>query len=124
MTFDNRGVSGSEPKFCPEFEQEAGPAFFSPTRKEWEEGYRAAVRACVAKIDALGLDRSAFGADVNAADARDLRRALGYEKWDIYGVSYGGLVAQELMRLDPQGVRAASLISTVPFGPVHMARRI
>jgi pimeloyl-ACP methyl ester carboxylesterase len=79
VSFDMRGVSASEPHICPQFDDEAGAAFFSRTRKEWEEGFRAAVRACVATLE--GLDRSASGADVNAADAIDLRRAFGYPVW-------------------------------------------
>jgi hypothetical protein len=64
-----RGVGASEPQLCPDFLQRAGPAFQRPTRKEWEDGYRAAVRECVASIDAQGYDRTAYGADVSAADA-------------------------------------------------------
>jgi pimeloyl-ACP methyl ester carboxylesterase len=123
VTFDNRGVGGSEPDLCPDLVAQATPAFQKPTRREWEEGYREAVRACVAQLDAQGIDRAAFGADVNAADAVDIRRALKYERWDIYGVSYGTLVAQELLRIDSPATRSAALISGVPPGPVHMADR-
>jgi pimeloyl-ACP methyl ester carboxylesterase len=117
VAFDMRGAGISEPNICPEFEDQASAAFNRPTRKEWEEGYRAAVRACVTSAEVQRLDRNAYGADVNAADAIDLRRALGYPKWDIYGVSYGGLVAQQLMLLDPKGTRAAALISPATTGP-------
>jgi pimeloyl-ACP methyl ester carboxylesterase len=111
VSFDMRGVSASEPDVCPDFEEKAAPAFLLPTREEWEQAYRAVVRACVATLEAQGLDRSAFGADVNAQDAMDLRHALGYSSWDVYGVSHGGLVAQELMRRDPRGTHAAALES-------------
>ena len=122
ITYDMRGVSASEPEVCPRFADDAGPAFDGRTRGEWEEAYRAAVRACVASIDAQSLDRTAYGADVNAADAIDLRHALGYATWDAYGVSYGGLVVQELLRLDPQGIHAAVLGSTVAPGPDNPAQ--
>jgi pimeloyl-ACP methyl ester carboxylesterase len=123
VTFDNRGVSASEPSLCPDLVAQATPAFSKPTRREWEEGYREAVRACVAQLDAQGIDRTAFGADVNAADAIDIRRALKIERWDIYGVSYGTLVAQELLRVDSPATRSAALISGVPPGPQHMVDR-
>jgi pimeloyl-ACP methyl ester carboxylesterase len=116
VVFDMRGAGASEPKICPDFETQAGDAFNRPTRKEWEEGYRAAVRACVVSAEVQSLDRNAYGADVNAADAIDLRHALGYAKWDIYGVSYGGLVVQELMRQDAKGVRASALVSPATPG--------
>lgn len=123
VTFDNRGVSASEPSLCPDLVAQATPAFSKPTRREWEEGYRAAVRACVAQLDAQGIDRTAFGADINALDAIDIRRALGIARWDIYGVSYGTLVAQELLRVDSAATRSAALISGVPPGPRHIVDR-
>jgi pimeloyl-ACP methyl ester carboxylesterase len=123
VTFDNRGVSASEPSLCPDLVAQVTPAFSKPTRREWEEGYREAVRACVAQLDAQGIDRTAFGADVNAADAIDIRRALKIERWDIYGVSYGTLVAQELLRVDSPATRSAALISGLPPGPQHMVDR-
>jgi pimeloyl-ACP methyl ester carboxylesterase len=69
----------------------------------------------------MGLNRNAYGADINAADAVDIRRALGYAQWDIYGVSYGGQVAQELLRIDSPATHAAALISTVSPGPHYAA---
>ena len=123
VIFDNRGVGGSEPSVCPDLVAQATPAFQKPTRREWEEGYRGAVRTCIAQLDAQGIDRTAFGADVNAADAVDIRRALKIERWDIYGVSYGTFVAQELLRIDSPATRSASLISGSPHGPMPMADR-
>jgi len=119
VTYDMRGVGGSQPEFCRDFREDAAPAFNNRTWEDWEEAYRAAVRSCVASIDAQGLNRTAYGADVNAADAIDVRRALGYPNWDVYGVSYGGVVAQELLRLDPRGTHAAVLVSTVATGPLN-----
>ena len=110
ITFDYRGVGASEPHLCPDFNLR--PLLDRPSQREWEEQYRAAVRACVATLDAQGLDRSAYGADVNAADAIDLRRALGYASWDLYGVSYGGVVAIELARRDSAATHAVVLGSS------------
>jgi hypothetical protein len=42
--------------------------FNNRTWEEWEQAYRKVVGACIARLDALGLDRTAYGADVNAAD--------------------------------------------------------
>lgn len=123
ITFDNRGVSRSEPRFCPDFDEKGSAAFNLRAPEQWEAAYRDAVRACVASMDAQGIDRTAFGADVNAADAVDLRRALDIAQWDIYGVSYGGLVAQELLRVDPRGTHSASLISTISPGAKYHADR-
>ena len=122
IAFDLRGVSGSEPSLCPRFTEEAAPAFQRPTLAEWEAGYRQAVRSCIALLDAQGVDRTAFGADVNAADAMDLRRVLGHEKWDVYGVSYGGIVVQELLRLDSPALNAAAIVSSPMQGDDYAAK--
>ncbi len=116
ITFDMRGVAASEPRYCPNFDAEGSAAFNLPDRRAWKGAFQEAVRRCVASMDSAGIDRTAFGADVNAADAVDLRRALNIGKWDIYGVSYGGVVAQELLRHDAGATRSAALISTVSPG--------
>jgi pimeloyl-ACP methyl ester carboxylesterase len=66
---------------------------------------------------ARGLDPAAFSTATNAADLADLRRALGYDRWDIYGASYGARLALEAMRRDPHGIRAATLENPLPPGP-------
>src|SRR4029450_11589838 len=58
----------------------------------------------------------------SAADAIDLRKALGYQAWDIYGVSYGSRLALELMRRDPSGIRAVALSGPLPPGPLVRAQ--
>ena len=121
IAFDMRGVSASEPRLCRSFVADATPAFQLATRPEWEAGHRDAVRACVATLDTQGIDRTAFGADTNAADAIDLRRALGHAKWDVYGVSYGGLVVQELLQLDSAGLNSAAIVSSPVQGTEYAA---
>src|SRR5690606_10802689 len=48
-------------------------------------------------------------------DVEDLRRALGYEQWNLYGISYGTRLALTVMRDYPQGVRSAILDSAYPL---------
>jgi len=58
-----------------------------------------------------GVDRSAYNTAASAADLIDLRRALGYASWDVYGASYGARLAQEAMALDGRAIRAVVLAS-------------
>ena len=44
---------------------------------------REARRACLAELDAKGIDRLAYNTAASAADLIDLRRTLGYVSWDI-----------------------------------------
>lgn len=51
-----------------------------------------------------------------ARDADAIRAALGYEKFNFYGVSYGTELGQFLMRERPQHLRAVILDAVVPLG--------
>ena len=111
VIFDVRGAGLSEPQLCPGFYEGTAPVFNRRSRQEQEQGYNDAVRACVASLKAQGIEPSAYSTAINAGDAIDLRRALGYAKWDIYGVSYGGMLALELMRRDRTATHAVVLVS-------------
>jgi len=50
-------------------------------------------------------------ADV-AADALALMSRLGFERFFLCGISMGGMISQEIIRLAPERVRAAVLLST------------
>lgn len=51
----------------------------------------------------------------NATDVELVRRAFGYEKWNLLGVSYGTRLALTIMRDYPAGVRSVVLDSVVPL---------
>jgi proline iminopeptidase len=52
-----------------------------------------------------------FDRDVD--DLEGLRRALGFQTWNIYGFSYGGMVAQAYALEHPEAVRRLVLANTV-----------
>jgi pimeloyl-ACP methyl ester carboxylesterase len=52
-------------------------------------------------------------------DAEDLRRALKSGPWNVYGVSYGTLVALDYLRRHPTSIHAAILDSVYPPNSVH-----
>ena len=52
-----------------------------------------------------------------ADDTAGLMDALGIEAADVYGISMGGMIAQELTLRHPQKVRALVLGCTTPGGP-------
>ncbi|MFZ5608969.1 MAG: alpha/beta hydrolase [Pseudomonadota bacterium] len=68
---------------------------------------RQALAACREEALAAGYDLITYSTENAARDLGLLRRALGLERWDILGVSYGARVGLTLMAHDPDGVRAA-----------------
>jgi pimeloyl-ACP methyl ester carboxylesterase len=51
----------------------------------------------------------------SAADVEDLRIALGYDSWNLLGVSYGTRLALTIMRDYPDHIRSVILDSTYPL---------
>ena len=74
----------------------------------------AATEACHRELAATGADLSAYNSTENAADFADLRRALGFATWNVYGTSYGSYLAQTLVRDHPEGIRSVVLDSVLP----------
>jgi pimeloyl-ACP methyl ester carboxylesterase len=99
VIYDQRGAGLSEPKLCPAYDAAADTAL------------PEARRACIAELEAHGVDRRAYNTATSVADLIDLRRTLGYASWDVYGVSYGARVAQEAMARDGAGIHAVVLAS-------------
>src|SRR6185369_5539261 len=113
VIYDQRGAGFSEPQLCPAYEEAAESAFPLRDGAEKERRLREARRACIAELDAKGIDRLAYNTAASVADLIDLRRALGYASWDVYGGSYGARLAQEAMVSDAGAVRAVVLASPV-----------
>ena len=82
------------------------PAFFSQSGE--------ATQAFHDRLVAEGNDLSAFNTDESAADVKDVLDALETPKVDVYSVSYGTFLAQDLMRTMPERIRAVVLDSTLP----------
>jgi pimeloyl-ACP methyl ester carboxylesterase len=59
-------------------------------------------------------DLTAYNTAANAADVDDLRKALGYNKINLWGVSYGTRLALGVMRAFPEGLRSVILDSAYP----------
>jgi pimeloyl-ACP methyl ester carboxylesterase len=65
-------------------------------------------------LEQEGINLSAYTNAANAADINDLRVALGYKEWNIYGDTYGARLALRIMRDFPEGVRSVILDSAYP----------
>lgn len=71
--------------------------------------------ACVRELLQQGVDLRQYNSVANARDTIALMQALGYETFNLYGISYGTRLALVIMRDFPDsGVRSVVLDSTFP----------
>ncbi len=111
---EQRGIGFSD-DFCP----------FYNTRKpevgnagSFEEHLQASLTAavdCAANAAAEGVDLSGYHSFENARDVKALRVALGFDQWNVWGISYGSILGQAYVKVDPEGIRAIALDAIVPL---------
>lgn len=74
----------------------------------------AGLQACGARHAAAGVDLSRYNSREVARDMQDLRRALGIQRFDIVGVSYGTRLGFSVIARENTGLRAAVMDSVWP----------
>lgn len=114
-----RGTPDASPSLaCPHLETTIYLGNFQradPYEQE-RDRYGAGLDQCRARLVADGVDLDAYDTVQNALDAVALRRALGVEQWNLFGLSYGSRLSLELLRVDPAAVRSVVLDSVCPPG--------
>ena len=124
VLFDQRGTLHSRPALtCTDEEIALVEATIEREISDAEEErlFQEAFSACIDRLTAAGVDLSAFNSLNNAADIESLRLALGYDQINIYGVSYGTLLALHHMRDFPQHIRSVILDAVVPTQTAFLA---
>jgi len=117
ILFDQRGVGFSEPSLnCLELQKLEYQTIQQDLSLD-EEATLAKEAAMVCRDHLLrqSINPAAYTSAENAADLNDLRLALGYEEWNLYGTSYGTKLALTAMRDFPNGIRSVVLDSTYPL---------
>ncbi len=61
-----------------------------------------------------GFDLNQYNTPNSAQDVVNLAAALGYDQFNLYGISYGTYLAMQVMRDHPTNVRSVVLDSTLP----------
>ena len=113
VIIDQRGTGGSNPLAC--------PALSAP-----ENAYRPqfpveAVVACRADLERKA-DLRRYGTREAVADLDEVRRALGYDKIKLFGLSYGSTVALRYIAAHPNRVSAAILMGVAPADAMPPAK--
>ena len=113
--FDQRGTGFSDPLFCPELDfTHQTAAFRGLSANEQQSLLIEAVADCRQIMLAKGTDFAYYNSATSAQDLDNLRKALSYNSWNLFGVSYGTRLALTAMRDTPEGIRSAIIDSNWP----------
>jgi pimeloyl-ACP methyl ester carboxylesterase len=120
IVFDQRGVGRSQPALdCPEMDDLSLELADNKLEGEYLDQEQvanhmlAAISACRERLSAQA-DLSAYHSAASAQDVADLRRALGYERINLWSGSYGTRLALEVMRINPSWLRSVVLDAVYP----------
>jgi len=115
ILFDQRGTGFSDPEFCSvlDFTHQT-VSFRGLSTNEQRALLIEAVANCRQSMLAKGIDFAFYNSTTSAQDLDDLRSALGYDSWNLFGVSYGTRLALTAMRDSPSGIRSAIIDSNWP----------
>jgi pimeloyl-ACP methyl ester carboxylesterase len=111
---EQRGIGYSN-DFCPYYnirKPEIGNV--ATFEEHLAAGYSAAVD-CATNAAAHGVDLSGYNTFENARDVKALRIALGFDRWNVWGISYGSILGQAYVKTDPDGILAVVLDAIVPL---------
>jgi pimeloyl-ACP methyl ester carboxylesterase len=113
IIMDTRGAGHSEPSLgCPEVDEIRATTLATATDDEQTRAtFLDAVSACHDRLTADGVDLAAYHLTAMAADAEDLRTALGIEEWNVVSYGTSSRIALEMVRQSPDHVRSVLLDS-------------
>lgn len=130
---DQRGTGFARPSLaCDEYDGWIAESLGSRLDAgELAEQGVATLEECHQRLVGDGVDLSDYDSAASAADLELLRRSLGHDEWNLYGISYGTRLAQTILRDHPDGVRSVVLDSAYPLtadlyeeAPANAARAI
>ncbi|TQV78074.1 alpha/beta fold hydrolase [Exilibacterium tricleocarpae] len=117
IVFDQRGTGRSQPQWgCRQYDRFARRVLASAIDLE-EELRRGAevLRGCWARLARQGFKPDYFSTRASAGDVLLLMEQLGYQRWNLFGVSYGSRLALAVAARRPAGLRSAVLDSVYPL---------
>ena len=117
VLFDQRGIGGSKPRLeCAQYRHDyAGIRNRDLDPDEELELRVQALLDCKRTLTDQGIDLGAYTSASTAADVADIVSAMDFESFNLYGSSYGTLLALTVMRDFPAGVRSVILDGVLPL---------
>ena len=117
VLFDQRGIGGSRPRLeCAQYRHDYAnirDRDLDPDEKlEWRV---EALLDCKRTLTESGIALGAYTSASTAADVADIASAMDFDSFNLYGSSYGTLLALTVMRDFPAGVRSVVLDGVLPL---------
>lgn len=118
---DMRGSGFSTPQLCPDLGRSfIGVLGDDDTRQKEVEARVVAADDCKTELLKRHIDINAYNSTSMAYDLHALKAALGYDKWGVYGVSYGTRIAFEYVKQFPEDVKELVMDSPVtPYAGLY-----
>jgi pimeloyl-ACP methyl ester carboxylesterase len=115
VLFDQRGTGKSNGLKCEFIDPSASAAEYFVDFLPIER-----VKECKTKLE-QGADLTQYTTSNGMHDVEDLRKALGYEKLNFYGTSYGTAAALVYMHQYPDRVRSVVLKAVAPLNTMRVS---
>ena len=122
ILFDQRGIGGSKPRLeCSEYRHGIAEQRHLDLSPEEELDWRVqALLDCRKTLsDEQGINLDNYNSASTAADVVDIASAMGYESYNLHGVSYGSVLALTVMRDFPDNIRSVVLDGVLPLQVNH-----
>jgi len=123
VIIDQRGTRFAEPSLiCPEVTDSIKGSLDSNDRGAYE--YLDFLRYCRARLAGQEINLAAFTTPQIARDIEVVRKILGYDQINFYGVSYGTHVGQYLAEYYPNSIRSLILDGVAPIPLDYLNRSV
>lgn len=121
---DPRGVGYTEPALaCYEYvDMIEGVLPENVSIQEENRLTTEAYRRCRSRLEGQGVDFSRYNSATVSRDMEALRKLLGIEKWNLYGVSYGSRYAMVMARDFPDSVESM-ILDAATFPDINYTER-
>ncbi len=117
ILIEQRGTQYAKPHLdCPEWalaQHQAGQPHVDESEKK--ELLSKAATDCRQRLTEKHIDLNGYNTNEIAADIEDLRKALGFQHYNLLTISYSTKIAQVLLRDHPDGIRSVVMDSPLPL---------
>lgn len=116
IIYDYRGTGYSEPRLC----EEIGPKVFENLSADlsydaFGKRQQLVFNECLDQLEKQGIDYNQYGTNNKARDAVLLAKALNYDSYNLFGVSYGTKTILQFIRQSEVKIRSVVMDSNCPL---------